>query len=152
VRAACVIILTSGKAESLRWCIDTVIQTVLDEKRVPILVLGPDADALLPAASKIEKCEIVFDPNYAGDEFSGIKAGLHITSQPAFIWNGSGEFPDASTRVSLEAALKRVPGHVLSHPGDTSQSLISRIGIEKLRELGSDTEWRKCPGIQFGSA
>ncbi|HVK62787.1 MAG TPA: hypothetical protein VM432_14615 [Bdellovibrionales bacterium] len=149
MRAASIIVLTSGKAEGLRWKIDDVIQSILDEKRVPILILGPDADILMTAASKIEHCEIVFDPNYSGKEFSGIKAGLHATAQPAFVWNGDGHFPEKQTRILLETAMRDSTEHVLMLPDDPSQALLTREGVLRLRDLAAHTQWRTNPLIRF---
>ncbi|MES2854796.1 MAG: hypothetical protein V4692_02980 [Bdellovibrionota bacterium] len=149
MRAASVIILTSSKALALKWSIDDVIQKILDEKRVPILVLGPDADELLSAASKIERCEIVFDPNFTGNEFSGVKAGLHATGQPAFVWNGDGDFPSAHSRLDLERALLDTKHDVLLIEGQDTQTMITRGGLMHLRTLDSSTQWRTSSLIRF---
>ena len=80
MRASSVIIVSSGKSQNLATDkLDRLIRSVIELKKNPILVLGPDGDEILRHCELVEKCELVFDPNYKGSIFSGIKAGLHVT-------------------------------------------------------------------------
>jgi len=82
-----VIITTAGSEEPSRNGddLDRLIRRVLDLKKKPILVIGPEGDDVLRSSKLAEECELVFDPNYEGGLFSSIKAGLHATTGPAFI-------------------------------------------------------------------
>jgi hypothetical protein len=101
-----VIILTSGRATAIATeAIDSLILALRKLKKNPILVLGPDGDDILRLSQQIENCEIIFDPNYEGEIFSGIKAGLETTNAAAFICAINEPILDPATWADLERAL-----------------------------------------------
>lgn len=130
--------------------LNRLFETARQLKKKPILVLGPDGDELLRSCDFIEDCEIVFDPNFEGGFFSGLKAGLFATHGPAFV--ASLEMPIPSLRVwhALEKSLfhlqknarERILRPVIN--GEVQKALpilITTQGIAELMKLPALSPW-----------
>lgn len=79
-----VLIITTGADAALctDGSVDKMIQQVLDLKKNPVLVLGPEGDDVLLHSHLAEHCDLAFDPNFSGNIFSSLNAGLHATTGP----------------------------------------------------------------------
>lgn len=161
MRAHNVIIITTGASHHLNTKqLDDLIQKILGLKKNPILVLGPDGDEFLRSCNWIEQCDIVYDPNYAGQLFSGIKAGLHSTNGAAFVLPLSSSIPDDSIWSRLEMALL---DHELSRSADVIRTvtngnanshagypfLVTRRGVQNLLKLDATTDWESAAEVTF---
>ncbi len=142
-----VIILTSGLAHKAPPdALDRALIALIKMKKSPILVLGFDGDDVLRTCEELEKAEIIFDPNQAGP-FSPVKAGLHATDAPAFIWSIDQKFPDADVWQRLESALRvdkfaGASSEILKLEGDTSGLLMTTAkGSKRLKTRPADAEW-----------
>ena len=78
------LIITTGADTALctNGSVDQLIQQVLDLKKNPVLVLGPEGDEVLLHSRLAEHCDLAFDPNFSGNIFSSLNAGLHATTGP----------------------------------------------------------------------
>lgn len=144
-----VIIVTSGLAgKAAPDALDRALIELKKMKKTPILVLGSDGDEILRTCSELEKAEIVFDPNDAGD-FSAVKAGLHATDAPAFIWSIDQKFPD--TWNELESALrvdKFNKSEVLCLEGDGSGLMMTTSrGSKRLKTRPADAAWPQADDL-----
>lgn len=145
-----VIILTSGqvRADSGRELSD-LIATVLRLKKKPVVVLGPDADELLRNCNEIENCEIVFDPNFEGGFFSGLKAGLFALNQGgAFVVSLGAPHLNAKDWSKLESALlNSEQEHVIRAATRNKTAevnfplLVTARGISHLKNLPAQLAW-----------
>ncbi|MES2964718.1 MAG: hypothetical protein V4760_12570 [Bdellovibrionota bacterium] len=152
-----VIILTAGRSHELgRGRIDQLIDFVTAMKKTPILVLGPDADDLLRQINRHDECEFVFDPNFEGEEFSSIKAGLQATGEACFIIRASSTLPDRATFALLERELlaSGTSGvDVFAHPDhDDSRAvyLVTQRGVASLKKQPASARWLKSNDLVFG--
>lgn len=151
-----VIIVTSerstyGQANSL----DESIRFFIAHGLHPILVLGPDGDNILSMCSLIDSCEIVFDPNYQGDFFSSVKAGLFAAESASFVWPYSIALPNRSDVQTLAQAVKTVDAlHAdriaIEHEEkrvDLMFSLVTLRGLKQLRNVSAESDWHNLDGI-----
>lgn len=154
-RAHNVIIVTTGaSAFAESGSLDKLIRKVLSLNKNPILVLGPDGDVFLQTCHLIEECDLVFDPNYQGNFFSGVKAGLHATNGAAFVLPLLPELPDDSIWLQLESALSWPDEgpefdliRPMSHCDDALGSfpqLVTPHGIRTLLNLAATTRWEQA--------
>lgn len=80
------ILVTSGRGSYAQsGLLDQLLSDLSSQGKNPIVVLGPDGDDFLRSCDKLEACDIVFDPNFEGEVFSSIKAGLEAVSGPTFV-------------------------------------------------------------------
>jgi hypothetical protein len=101
-----VLIITSGLAGKMSPdALDRAIKQLVWMKKVPILVLGSDGDDVMRMCQQMDSCEMVFDPNGVS-EFSPVKAGLHATDAPAYLWRPSDPFPEPATWRALESVIR----------------------------------------------
>ncbi len=151
-----VIILTAGRVDELRrGRLDQLIELVRELKKTPILVLGPDGDDLIRTISRLEDCEIVFDPNFTGEEFSSVKAGLQATGEPCFLVRASGPLPTRETFASLEREL--LGGQVSGvdvfatpdHEDPDAVLLVTQRGVRALKGKPASMRWLKSNDIVF---
>lgn len=153
-----VIITTTGAGEKCEdGSVDRMIQRVLDLGKNPILVLGPEGDAVLLNSRLAEACDLVFDPNYEGHSFSSIKAGLHATVGPAFVLpllevaNSDSAWESTDTWKRLESELDSPESQasdvvrLVTHKAVPSQSIyplvITPKGVKSLLNLEAQTDW-----------
>ena len=149
-----VIILTSGLAHKAPPdALDRALVALVKMRKSPILVLGSDGDDVLRTCEELEKAEIVFDPNQAGP-FSPVKAGLHATDAPAFIWSIDQKFPDTEIWNRLESALRvdKFAGasfEILRLEGDTSGLLMTTAkGSKRLKTRSADAAWPQSDDLK----
>lgn len=148
--ASNVIVLTSGQyKEGNGRKLGELISGILKLKKKPIVVLGPDGDDLLRNCTEIENCEIVFDPNFNGGLFSGLKAGLFAVSHGgAFVVSLGDPYLDAKNWSKLEAALlNSEKEHVIrAAPRMKSDEvnfpfIVTARGVSHLKSLSAETPW-----------
>lgn len=151
-----VIILTAGRVNEIRrGHLDRLIDLVVEMKKTPILVVGPDGDDLLRNVSRLEDCEIVFDPNYVGEEFSSVKAGLQATGEPCFFIRAGGPAPSRETFRTLERELlgSQVSGVDVfaspDHDDPNAVFLVTQRGVRSLKNQPASTRWLKSNDIVF---
>ncbi len=150
-----VIIITSGLAGKIPTdALDRALNELARMKKTPILVLGSDGDEILRTCEEIEKAEIVFDPNMSGD-FSPVKAGLHATAEPVFVWSVDRRFPEPGVWRRLEEALRQdeVTDHsvdVMRVESDTSGlSLTTVHGTKRLKDRAAASGWPDAPDLKI---
>jgi hypothetical protein len=149
--ANCAILLTAGSTQVINASqLDALIRELVARKKNPVLVLGPDGDDLLRSCQELEACDLVFDPNYEGDYFSGIKAGLHAVNGPAFVIPVGKELLPAQSWGELELALLRLDASqkvdVLRPvtPGVSEPrypQIVTSTGLQALKRLPASTTW-----------
>jgi hypothetical protein len=149
--APTVLIITSGLAgKAAPDALDRAIKQLAWMKKNIILVLGSDGDDIMRTCSQMDACEIVFDPNDAGP-FSPVKAGLHATDAPAFIWRPDRPFPEADVFQLLESALRTdafLEADLLCADGDRSGLLLTTPRSAKsLKERPADAPWPSSPDL-----
>lgn len=150
-----VIILTAGRVDEIRrGRIDQLIEFVMSMKKTPILVLGPDGDDLLRSIARLEDCEIVFDPNFAGEEFSSVKAGLQATGESCFVLRAGAPIPTRETFANLERELLRSSQGVdvfatPDYQDPDAVLLVTQRGVATLKNQPSSTRWLKSDGFAF---
>ena len=155
--ARSIIIVTSGKAATVGpRALDEMIRLVVRQRKQPILVLGPDGDEFLRACEEIESCEIIFDPNYDGGLFSGVKAGLHATTSAAFVvalgepiheeafpllakelWQIGHDDSKRQLDCDIICPLTQIDGREIP----VFPVLVTGLGTEDLKELAATTAW-----------
>jgi hypothetical protein len=156
MRAHNVIIICSGQGHLAHTDIlAQTVQNILNLKKNPILVLGPDGDDFIEGFESIEKCDIVFDPNFGGvfgaGLFSSVKAGLHATHGAAFVVPLSEKTADPE-RWSLWVTLEKLLVDPLTSLGadmilpvtreaDFLPRLITARGVTSLKKLPAATDW-----------
>lgn len=156
MRAHNVIIVSSGRtAYAHAGALDELIRSIVALRKQPILVLGPDGDDLLRTCEEIEQCEIVFDPNYDGEFFSSLKAGLFACESPTLVVPLADDHLPPSTWRVLETELRDHEGksHVLrpiTHNDASPQwpALITACGVKALKALPSTSAWEKSESIR----
>jgi hypothetical protein len=149
VKAHNVIIVTSGRVHCLQAGeLDRLIRSILRLKKNPILILGPDGDELLRISSEVESCEIIFDPNFTGDFFSSVKAGLSVTQMAAFVIVIGESRLDPNQWLQLEQVLREEGReHALRFRPITRSGwalypvLLTESGVRAMRNLPASTEW-----------
>lgn len=154
-----VIIVTAGKANYAGGgTLDQMIRDTLALGKQIIVVLGPDGDDLLRTCSMIEHCEMVFDPNFQGGFFSGVKAGLEAVNGASFVLPlGADCILEFSRWAELERALvgADIKNHVV-RPVDpetnaTFPLLITPQGLLPLKALPSSSDWLNSERIQINN-
>lgn len=157
MRAKSVIIIASGRAQyASAGQLDRAIQAVTAMGKRPVVVIGPDGDDLLRTSESIEACELVFDPNYNGGIFSGIKAGLHAVNGAAFVMPlGNETTLDFAHWSKLEEQLPSLPPslHVLrpitqNSKGVLYPQIVTMQGLVPLKALPATTDWSQADCIQ----
>ncbi len=140
-----VFIITSGLAGQIAPdALDRAIKQIVRMKKVPILVLGSDGDDVMRTCELMDSCEMVYDPNGTGD-FSPVKAGLHATDAPAYIWRPDRPFPEPEVWHALEL-INRCSQFsavdLLTFEGDRSGLFLTTIkGTKHLKDRPSDAPW-----------
>lgn len=159
MKAYNLIIVSSGRADRApSGHLRKMVQTCTSMSRNPILVVGPDGDELLlREGDALDACDLVFDPNFEGNFFSSLKAGLQASHGATLV--ATVEAPLSPTQVkALEAAafnLKDDTVDVIRLMGTDggSQSfklaLVTPRGVTKLKALPADTLWESSPAIVF---
>jgi hypothetical protein len=143
--------------------LDRLIRLATGIRKNPILVLGPDGDDLLSGSSEIEQCDLVFDPNYSGNFFSGLKAGLQAIKEAAFVVPLTDAIPEQGAWKRLEnqlmqEALKtqcdvvRPLTQFNTNPELTLPFLVTAQGVRNLVTLPAATEWETCGQITVSLA
>lgn len=164
MRAINVIIVSSGASPlAAPDVLDKLIRLICANRKRAILVLGPDGDDILANCSEIENCELVFDPNYAGGFFSGVKAGLHATHGAAFVvpLHASAIAGFADSELEFSTALATLENSV-EGDGTAAQCdvvcpsvthadarlarsetifLVTQKGVSSLKEIPAQTDW-----------
>jgi hypothetical protein len=140
-----VFIITSGLAgEIAPDALDRAIKQIVWLKKVPILVLGSDGDEIMRTCELMDSCEMVYDPNGTGD-FSPVKAGLHATDAPAYIWRPDRPFPEPDVWRALESINRysQFPDFdLLNFEGDRSGLFLTTLkGTKHLKDRPSDAAW-----------
>lgn len=175
MRAAAFIILTSRKAHTIKAGeIDRAIAFAQAQKLNPIVVLGNDGDDIIGSVEKLEEAEMVFDPNDQGNEFSGIKAGLHATGACSFVWRADSTLPSSAEISELQRALLDRPEQTnLSDEFSTSTEkgheipsadqidvfssvrdglwLVTLRGVTTLRSLPAQEAWLNSGNVKFAT-
>jgi hypothetical protein len=156
-----VIIVTGGRSNyAAAGALDQLIRDTLSLGKQPVVVLGPDGDDLLRSCSLIENCEMVFDPNFQGGIFSGVKAGLEAVNGAAFVIPLGAESVLKPTRwVNFEKALleEHNRNHVIRPvaTGITPDGtplyplMITPQGILPLKALPSSSDWLSSDRIKI---
>lgn len=164
MRVQHVIITTSGvEDENAHRSLDRMIRKVLDLRKHPILVVGPEGDSVLLASRLAEMCELVFDPNFNGQIFSSVKAGLQVTAGPAFVL----PLKEASLSAAWEKpevweSLERELDQTTSEESDVLQALtqeanpgaccypcvVTRKGARNLLTLEAQADWMASERIR----
>ena len=154
MRAHNVIIVTAGRIRATSdRDLSALLKTLRELKKTPVLALGPDGDDLLRLSEEIENCEIIFDPNFAGDFFSSVKAGLFATHGAALVVALGESMLDFHEWARLESLLANAgEEHVLRLAQRDGESprfplLITARGVSELRELPSETDWLKSSRV-----
>jgi hypothetical protein len=138
--------------------LDRLIRIATALRKNPILVLGPDGDELLSGSSEIEHCDLVFDPNYSGHFFSGLKAGLQAIKDAALVTPLTDTIQPQTMWRALEHSLMqealRTPCDIVrqltqanTKPDLSLPFLVTAQGVRKLVTLPADTEWETCGEI-----
>ncbi|MCM2280379.1 MAG: hypothetical protein NDI61_00875 [Bdellovibrionaceae bacterium] len=130
----------------------------------PIVVLGPAGDDVLRICPELDDCDLAFDPNYAGELFSGILAGLQASQGACFVLPiESAQIDDSAWHRLDQAAWSLTPEdvvHVLQMTKSTDveadaesalnfPQLITRSGVAHLRRLPADCLWDRDERIRF---
>jgi hypothetical protein len=151
-----VIILTAGRANEIRrGRLDQLVDFVLSMKKTPIIVVGPDGDDLLRTTARLDDCEIVFDPNFNGEEFSSVKAGLQSTGEPCFFLRANSPLPSRETFQQLERELmgSQTSGVDVyatpNHDDPNAVFLVTQRGVRSLKNQPASTRWLKSQEIAF---
>ena len=132
--------------------LDRLIDWIFASGRTPYLVIGADGDNILRYSRRAERCELVFDPNYEGEIFSSVKAGLCATEGSTFVWLASLGLPEQNTWKSLEEnlGLSREPNPDVLRPlaAPSYPRLVTLTGLKKLRTLPAQTNWDTTASVQ----
>jgi hypothetical protein len=168
MRAHNVLIISSGcSKEANSETLDGLVRAITAMNRNPILVLGPDGDEIISGSQEIEKCDLVFDPNYAGQFFSSLKAGLQATHGAAFVVPLSASLPPPSIWQALEKDLLLEPtasqcdvirptlnADAAGHSCGPSAwpLLITPRGVKSLVAMPAATDWEQCEKITVREA
>lgn len=154
-----VLIISSGRVNYAQaGALDDLIRKVRSLGKLPVVVLGPDADDLLRSSKELESCDIVFDPNFQGNFFSSVKAGLDAVNGASFVLP-LGEIEkfldfagwEAFERALLDAGTK---AHVLRPVTQSNERLdfpllITGKGLLPLKALPSSTDWQSSERVEF---
>ena len=156
MKAHNVIILTAGRvAELSQGRIDQLITFVTSLKKNPIVILGPDGDDLLRNCRLLDSCDVVFDPNFEGEEFSSVKAGLQAVHGASFVLRAAAPIPERSVWVRLEQELLNSQYAGADVFGSThfqdknALLLLTQRGVNSLRNQPAVTNWLKSDDIVF---
>jgi hypothetical protein len=160
MRAHNVIIVASGRVSYAHGSdLDALIRAIVALKKQPILVLGPDGDDLLRVCQEAESCEMIFDPNFNGEIFSSIKAGLQVCSHPALVLPFAAKMLEPSEWVNFEKYLAdaesathvlkpvlKLADESLTQNNDTLQwchwpQIVTAHGVRVLKNLPATTSW-----------
>lgn len=162
MRIHSVIIVTSGMSNAMAPTrLDHWIEALRSLNKKVVLVFGPDGDDFLLGCSKIEECEIVFDPNFQGSYFSSVMAGLHAVHSPTLVLSLSESelqpercVQNFETRIAGDGTDLR--GHALTLlTRDThiaspqSPFLVTQKGVTALRALPSTLSWPNWEQVQI---
>lgn len=161
MQARTIVIVTTGQAALVQSLeLDALVAAAIQQKRRVILVLGPDGDDFLRVCKRIDDCEIVFDPNYNGGFFSGVKAGLSAATSAAIVVRISPQRSVDATRwqhldFALGTAIALTHDIVLAPPtlgGGLEATaaqwdcvLVTLKGLKTLRETPADADWQNLP-------
>lgn len=172
MRAHNVIIVSSGASVvAPAGALDHLIRSICANKKRAILVLGPDGDEILASCQEIENCELVFDPNYSGEFFSGLKAGLHATHGAAIVVplrsakvaeTALSEQKFSTVVSTLEAAVEGdgtaaqcdvVCPLVTQDDAPVSRSesifLVTQKGVQSLKNIPSQSDWETLEQVSI---
>lgn len=149
MQAHTVLILTAGLAQkSAPNALDRMIGELLRRRKTPYILLGTDGDAVLEQCSRVEDCEMIFDPNHdpSNDElFSSVKAGLFATNAAAFILRLDRPLPADSVWTQLETKLRLDENKKTDiYVADNDPSglvLVTAQGGKRLKERAADSRW-----------
>jgi len=154
-----VLIISSGRATYAQaGVLDELIGKVRALGKHPIVVLGPDGDDLLRVSRRLETCDIVFDPNFRGNFFSSVKAGLDAVNGASFILplGASDKTLDFAVWEAFERALldPETKGHVLRPVTQANERLdypliVTGKGLLPLKALPSTTDWLQSERIEI---
>ena len=148
-----VLIITSNLAGRMPPnALDRAIKQLVWLKKNPILVLGADGDDVIRMCSQIEACEMLFDPN-GNSDFSPVKAGLHATDAPAYVWQADRPFPANDVWRSLDSIIRQTQVSdvdLLRFDGDPSGLfLATQTGVRRLKERSSELAWPVADDIKI---
>jgi CTP:molybdopterin cytidylyltransferase MocA len=160
--AKSVIILSSGRANyAAGGALDDLIKAITALGKTPVLVLGPDGDDLMRTCAAIETCELVYDPNFNGGMFSGIKAGLHAVHGPAYVipladptalefskWN------ELETVLRANDVSGKTGTHVIRPVTQNGAiplfpQLVTAHGLLPIKALPATTDWASSDRLHF---
>ncbi len=164
MRATNVIIISSGRVSSAPpLALDKMIRSIVEMKKRPVLVLGPDGDDVLGSCAEIEKCELVFDPNYTGGFFSSLKAGLHAIHGATLVVPLDPKFAadDGTLQKTLGDLENSIEGDgtaakcdvvcPLTHDNATRPAgepfLVTQKGVKSLMNFEASLDWENCDAI-----
>jgi hypothetical protein len=148
VRVQNVIIITSGKSDLAgQGLLDKYIDLALSWNKRAIVVLGPEGDDFLFEARKIEACDLAFDQEFKGHEFSSVKAAVECTAAPSVILHLDSKLPDLDFLKELDQALaseEALTSHVMRVVDFADRPRVEMItprGVAHLKTLPVDTDW-----------
>ena len=154
MRVKSTIVITSGRSQTLGTsALDHAIKKLreLGQEQLTI-VLGPDGDEFLASCSLLETCDIIFDPNFEGGFFSGVKSGATVaTAQASFVMPLEAEIADERIWRELDTALLKAQTQetkphvfrVVTHEGNGAvfPQLITVPGQRAFMSLPASTDW-----------
>ncbi len=141
------IIITAGRVQGNIAEFDQLVATLCSQGKTPIAILGPDGDDLLGSTREIERIEIIFDPNFEGDVFSSVKAGLELTENPAYVFVLGERHLDQKQWARLEDSLRETDSQIhrlipVTQDSETHYpQLLTKNGVRSLRHLAASTSW-----------
>lgn len=113
-----------------------------------ILVLGATGDEILRTCPELEEADLAFDPNFEGEIFSSIQAGVLAATGAAFVLDAGEETLDDFAWIALDDALfsASADADVLQLSlGSTDRAqtpqLITLNGLKRLRKLPMQASW-----------
>lgn len=159
MRIHSVVIITSGSSRlSAPARLDHWIHALRAENKKVVLVLGPDGDDFLLGCKYIEMTELVFDPNFQGGIFSGVKAGLHAVHSPTLVLSLTESHLDPveclhtfETEIAGDGTALQSHAVMLTRDDHFSERpfLVTQKGVRHLRELPSALPWPEENQVQI---
>ncbi len=146
-----IFLTAEGEPSPILSRLNLTIQNVLALKKTPVLVIGTSGDELLRYCHLLERCELVYDPNYQGDLFSSVKAGLHVCKGTTFVLPEPLESVQTAIWEKFESAafaLAHAKYDILCPVASGVPLIVTIQGARRLMSLSAETtKWHETSEI-----
>lgn len=113
-----------------------------------ILVLGATGDEILRLCPELEDADLAFDPNFEGEVFSSIQAGVLAATGAAFVLDVGDETLGDDAWIALDKSFCELQPttkidviELKTQTGAASPQLITIAGLQRLRKLPMQAAW-----------